>query len=352
MVAPLEVEAMRRALALAASADAPPGPNPRVGCVLIAPEGTVIAEGSHRGAGTAHAEVDALVHAGERAAGATAVVTLEPCNHHGRTPPCADALVAAGVARVVYAQGDPHAVAAGGALRLREAGIDVEGGVLADEAAALNEAWTFAVTHGRPLVTWKVAATLDGRVAASDGTSRWISGERSRAQVHDLRSAVDAILVGTGTVIADDPQLTARTGDGMPTDVQPLRVVVGMRDLPPDRRVLDSASETLRLRTHDPVEVLDVLQAREIRHVLLEGGPTVAAAFVRAGLVDRVVWYVAPVLLGAGAPAVAELGIETIGSAIRLSEVRVEQVGEDARISGVVSRQVGSAAPVGLGRPG
>lgn len=344
MATPLEVEAMRRALTLAASADAPPGPNPRVGCVLIAPDGAVIAEGCHRGAGTAHAEADALAHARERAAGATAVVTLEPCNHHGRTPPCADALVAAGVVRVVYAQPDPHVVAAGGAMRLRDAGVDVEGGVLASEAAALNEPWTFAVTYGRPLVTWKVAATLDGRVAAADGTSRWISGERSRAQVHDLRSAVDAILVGTGTAVTDDPQLTARTNDGVLADVQPLRVVVGMRDLPSDSRVLDTTAETLHLRTHDPVEVLDALHAREIRHVLLEGGPTVAAAFVRAGLVDRIVWYVAPVLLGAGAPAIGELGIETIGSAIRLAEVRVEQVGEDARISGVVARRVEPSA--------
>ena len=333
-----EVDAMRRAIVLALSPGVPPGPNPRVGCVLLAPDGSVIAEGHHRGAGTDHAEVDALRRAGDRARGATAVVTLEPCNHTGRTPPCSEALLAAGVQRVVYAQADPHAIAAGGAHRLGHAGIDIEAGVLADEASALNEAWTFAVTVGRPMITWKVAATLDGRICASDGTSRWISGERSRLQVHELRAEVGAIVIGTGTALADDPQLTARTPGGALAAWQPLRVVVGLRDLPAGSRVLDDSAPSEHLRTHDPVEVVDALQAREVRHVLLEGGPTLAAAFLVAGLVDRVIWYVAPVILGAGLPAVADLGIGTIGSALRLSEVRVEQVGEDARIMGVVAR--------------
>ena len=334
MATEVEREAMRRAIALATSVDIPDGPNPRVGCVLLDPQGSTLADGVHRGAGTPHAEVDALAQAGGAARGATAVVTLEPCNHTGRTGPCSEALVAAGVARVVYAQSDPHALAAGGDARLREADIDVEGGLLADEASQVNIAWTHAVTTGRPFVTWKVAATLDGRVAATDGTSRWISGEGSRAQVHRLRERCDAIAVGTGTVLADDPHLTVRDADGRLTAVQPVRVVVGLRDLPPAARVLDDAAPTVHLRTHDPAEVLAALAQREVRHLLLEGGPRLAAAFLAAGAVDEVVWYAAPLLLGSGSPALADLGIATLGDALRLRDVRVEQVGEDARISG------------------
>ena len=313
-----------------------PGPNPRVGCVLITPDGEVVAEGHHRGAGTPHAEAEALAQAGARARGATAVVTLEPCDHTGRTPPCSQALIEAGIARVVYAQSDPHPVAAGGGARLAGAGISVEGGVLTDESLALNEAWTFAVTQGRPLVTWKAAASLDGRVAATDGTSRWISGERSRAEVHALRTEVDAIVVGTGTVLVDDPHLTVRGPDGSLADYQPLRVVVGMRDLPPGRRVTDAAAPTLHLQTRDPRDVVAALQELEVRHALLEGGPTLAAAFLSAGLIDRVEWYVAPLLLGAGAAAIGDFGVGTLADGVRLSEVRVDQVGEDARIRGVV----------------
>ena len=337
MASVAEVEAMRRALELAASPGPMPGPNPRVGCVILDADGRIVAEGVHRGAGTPHAEADALRHAGDKARDATAVVTLEPCDHHGRTPPCSQALIDNGIARVVFAQADPHAVAAGGARRLTEAGVGVEGGVLAESARALNEAWTIAVERRRPFVTWKVAASLDGRVAAVDGSSRWISGEASRAQVHDLRAEVDAVLVGTGTVVVDDPHLTVRRADGTLADRQPLRVVMGTRPLPETSRVFDATAPTLRLQTRDPREALAALHDREIRHVLLEGGPTLAAAFIRSSLVDRVRWYVAPVLLGAGAPAVGDLGIESIAQALRLTEVRVDQVGEDARIQGIVS---------------
>lgn len=326
--------AMARAIELARAVDIPDGPNPRVGCVLLDDEGRTLAEGVHRGAGTAHAEVDALAQAGVRARGATAVVTLEPCNHTGRTGPCSEALIAAGVARVVYAQADPHAIAAGGAARLRSAGMEVEGGLLAQEAATLNQAWTHAVTTGRPFVTWKVGATLDGRVAAADGSSRWITSEAARAEVHLWRRRCDAIAVGTGTALADDPQLTARDGQGAVTGPQPLRVVVGLSDIPASSRVLDASAPSLHLRTRDPAEVLAALAQREVRHLLLEGGPRLAAAFLAAGAIDEVVWYVAPVILGAGSPAVADLGIATLGAALRLSDVRVEQVGEDARISG------------------
>ncbi len=207
---PAEQAAMARALELARTPGVPTGPNPRVGCVILAPDGSVVAEGFHRGAGTPHAEVDALDRAGDLARGATAVVTLEPCNHSGRTGPCAVALLDAGVARVVYAQSDHNPVAVGGAETLKRSGVDVEGGLLADEARTVNPVWTFAVEHGRPFVTWKFATTLDGRSAAADGTSRWVSSRPARLDTHRLRGLCDAILVGTGTVLVDDPQLTVR----------------------------------------------------------------------------------------------------------------------------------------------
>jgi diaminohydroxyphosphoribosylaminopyrimidine deaminase/5-amino-6-(5-phosphoribosylamino)uracil reductase len=333
-----ETDAMRRAIVVAASPDAPLGPNPRVGCLLLAPDGTVVAEGHHRGAGTPHAEIDALAQAGEAARGCTAVVTLEPCNHTGRTGPCAQALIDAGVARVVYAQADPNPLASGGAETLRAAGVDVLGGLLAEAAAELTAVWTFALTHGRPFVTWKAASTLDGRIAAADGTSRWITSAAARADVHELRAAVDAVLVGTGTVLEDDPHLAARSEGAVAEGRQPLRVVVGLRDLPAGARVLDDAAPTLHLRTHDPHEVLAALTDREVQHVLLEGGPTLAAAFVRAGLVDAVRWYVAPALLGAGASALADAGMSTIAEALRLTVTDVALVGADVRIDARVLR--------------
>ncbi|WP_435741306.1 bifunctional diaminohydroxyphosphoribosylaminopyrimidine deaminase/5-amino-6-(5-phosphoribosylamino)uracil reductase RibD [Nocardioides sp. SYSU DS0663] len=312
-----ERRAMARALELAATPGVPLGPNPRVGCVLLADDGSTVAEGHHRGAGTPHAEADALAEAGAAARGTTAVVTLEPCNHTGRTGPCAQALVAAGVRRVVFAQSDANPVAAGGRATLRSAGIDVEHGLLEDDARALNRSWTFAVEHGRPFVTWKLATTLDGRSAAADGTSRWISGRASRLDVHRLRAGADVVLVGTGTVLADDPALTVRDADDVPLARQPLRAVMGLRELDAGRRVLDGQAETLLLRTRDPHEALATLRAHDRQHVFLEGGPTLAASFLRAGLVDEVVAYVAPVLLGAGASAVGDLGITTIASAFR-----------------------------------
>jgi diaminohydroxyphosphoribosylaminopyrimidine deaminase/5-amino-6-(5-phosphoribosylamino)uracil reductase len=304
--------------------------------VLLDPAGLVVAEGFHRGAGSPHAEVDALGRAGDRARGATAVVTLEPCNHTGRTGPCAQALAAAGVTRVVYAQSDTNPVATGGAEFLRRAGVDVEGGLLVDEARALNRTWTFAVEHGRPFVTWKLATTLDGRSAAADGTSRWVSSVPARRDTHRLRALCDAILVGTGTVLVDDPQLTVRDEDDvpLPRDRQLLRAVMGLRDLPADRRVLDDAAETVVLRTRDPYEALAELRARDRQHVFLEGGPTLAAAFLSAGLVDEVVCYVAPMLLGSGLSGVGDLGIESIGDALHLhmSDVTVLGAGAETNV--------------------
>ncbi|HET8600642.1 MAG TPA: bifunctional diaminohydroxyphosphoribosylaminopyrimidine deaminase/5-amino-6-(5-phosphoribosylamino)uracil reductase RibD [Segeticoccus sp.] len=322
---------MRRAVQLAAKG--PLGdPNPRVGAVLLDQDGHMVGEGHHGGAGTPHAEAAALDAAGERARGGTIYVTLEPCAHTGRTPPCARALVEAGVTRVVYGQGDPNPVAEGGAALLREAGIETNGGVLEEECRALNEAWTTAVRRGRPVVTWKFAGTLDGRVAAADGSSRWITGPAARADVHELRAACGAVVVGTGTALADDPWLTTRTADGRLRERQPLRVVVGRRGLPPGARVLDDAAPTLLLQDHDPAAVLAALAEHEVRHVWLEGGPTLAAAFLAAGLVDEVVGYLAAAVLGAGPGLVADLGIRTIGQALRLSLTDVTRLEDDIRI--------------------
>ncbi len=338
--------AMRRALDLARTPGVPLGPNPRVGCVLLAPDGTEIAEGFHRGAGTPHAEAAALAEAGESARGATAVVTLEPCNHTGRTGPCAQALVDAGVARVVYAQPDPNPRAAGGAATLRAAGIAVEMGLHEHDARQLNRAWTFAMEHSRPFVTWKFATTLDGRSAAVDGSSRWISNATSRRDTHRLRGECDAILVGTGTVLRDDPELTVRdeVDQPLPRERQPLRVVMGDRDVPTGARVLNDAAETVHLRTRDVAEVLGALHARGCQHLFLEGGPTVAAAFLGAGCVDEVVGYVAPKLLGAGRSAVADLGIGSIAGALDLVVTDVTVLDGDVRITGHPRRPVGKDA--------
>ncbi len=323
---------MRRALELAAhgpEADA----NPRVGCVLVSPSGELVAEGWHRGSGTPHAEAAALAAAGSSATGATAYVTLEPCHHTGRTGPCSEALQAAGVVRVVHAQSDPNPVAAGGAAWLRDRGLEVIGGVLEAEAAALNRTWTHRTVTGRPWVTWKLATTLDGRSAAADGTSRWITGEAARADVHQQRSRCGAVLIGTGTALTDDPWLTARGPDGSLLEHQPVRVVMGERDLPAGARILDAVAPTWHLRTRSPKEVLAILGDAQIHHVWLEGGPTVAAAFLADGFVDEVVAYVAPVFLGRGRPSVGDLGITTIDDALRLDPTDITLIGIDVRIT-------------------
>jgi len=359
-----ERRAMHRAVVLAARALGRTSPNPVVGAVVLSSAGEVVGEGWHERPGGPHAEVVALAAAGERARGATVVVTLEPCTNTGRTGPCTQALLAAGVARVVVAVLDPNPLAAGGADVLRAAGVDVEVGLGAAQATRGNEAWLTALRLGRPHVLWKFAATLDGRVAAADGTSRWITGKAARADVHRVRDGVDAIIVGTGTALADDPRLTVRladrwglgtpaasrdpalddnrpkpghnvTGDAPndPPQRQPLRVVLGTRRLPPTARVLDDAAETLLLQTHDIDAALATLHDRGVRSVLLEGGPTLAGAFVRAGAVDRVVAYLAPALLGAGPAALTGAGITTLASALCLEIDDIDTVGTDVRIS-------------------
>ena len=322
-------QAMQHALDLARRG--PVGPNPRVGAVVLDADDVVVGEGWHQGAGSAHAEVVALAQAGGRARGGTAVVTLEPCAHTGRTGPCTQVLLDAGVARVVHARPDRTA-AAGGAQVLAGAGVQVD--VATDvraEAEALVELWQLAVDLGRPVVTWKLATTLDGRSAAADGTSAWITGPSARTDVHRLRAEADVILVGTGTVLADDPRLTVRDEDGEPLSRQPQRAVMGLRPLPPGVRV-DDGEPALRLPTHDPRAALKDLWRLDRRHVWLEGGPRLAAAFWRAGLVDRVVAYVAPALLGAGTAAIADLGITTIADCARLHLDDVTRVGDDVRL--------------------
>lgn len=320
---------MRRAVEASRAVQGRTSPNPPVGAVALDIAGEVVGVGATQPPGGPHAERVALAEAGGRAH--TVVVTLEPCNHTGRTGPCARALVDAGVSRVAFACSDPTALARGGGDTLRAAGIDVVEGVLSREVAdGPLQAWLHAQRTGRPFVTWKYAATLDGRSAASDGTSRWITGEPARAEVHVLRSQVDAVVVGVGTVLVDDPQLTVRPDPGR----QPLRVVLDTHGRAPGTaRVLDDAAPTWHVTGGLSLpDVLAGLTARGVVHVLLEGGPTLAAAFLRAGLVDAVRAYVAPALLGAGAPAVGDLAIAGIGQALRLELLDVTRVGDDVRL--------------------
>lgn len=350
-------EAMAHAVALAARGLGRTSPNPVVGCVVLDAAGHPAGEGYHERAGAPHAEVNALTQAGERARGGTAVVTLEPCRHSGRTGPCTDALLEAGVARVVIGVPDPSPDAAGGAEVLRGAGVEVQFGVGMDAAAHVNRAWLHAMATGRPLVTWKLAATLDGRTAATDGTSRWITGPESRRAVHALRAERDAVLVGTGTLRADDPHLAVRD---LPGAAQPLRVVLDARaEIPLTARVLDDAAGSLvvvaggtdatRLTDAgvdvltvpeglDPGSVLTGLHARGVRSVLLEGGARLAGSFVAAGLVDEVVAHLAPALLGAGRPVLEDAGITTITEALRLTTTDVSRLGEDVAITAAVRR--------------
>ncbi|MEV4891555.1 bifunctional diaminohydroxyphosphoribosylaminopyrimidine deaminase/5-amino-6-(5-phosphoribosylamino)uracil reductase RibD [Nonomuraea sp. NPDC055795] len=402
---------MARAVELAAFGLGTTSPNPVVGCVILDAHGEVAGEGFHAYAGGPHAEVVALRAAGERARGGTAYVTLEPCDHTGSTGPCTEALLAAGLARVVYAVPDPNPLAAGGGERLRAHGVEVAHGLLGEEAERVNAAWLTSVRLGRPHVTWKFAATLDGRSAAADGTSKWITSPQARQDVHRLRATSDAIIAGIGTVLADDPLLTARPAeavpdnrpvdgpddgpddrrdggrdggpddgrDGRPEDGPdrgrdgglggvmreqlaearrrarpPLRVVVdsGART-PAGARVLDGAAPTLvaiadTTRTGLAAELvrlpyrpdgLDLhallaeLRRRGVVSVFLEGGPTLAGSFVRQGLVDRVVAYVAPALLGSGRAALGQAGVSTIAGIHSFVFEEVSMIGPDLRLT-------------------
>jgi diaminohydroxyphosphoribosylaminopyrimidine deaminase/5-amino-6-(5-phosphoribosylamino)uracil reductase len=318
------------------------GANPQVGAVILDPASEVAAEGWHEGAGTPHAEVMALRNLREKLslgsddrlpAGYTAVVTLEPCNHTGKTGPCAEALIAAGISRVVFAANDPGEASSGGAEKLARAGVEVIEGILEDEAEELIHIWKTATQNQRVFVTVKWASTLDGRNAANDGTSRWISGEDARFDVHLRRSRIDAIAVGTNTVEIDDPELTARTPDGKLYEHQPMRVVIGMRKLEGSKRVFSNEAETIRFETHDLERVTRELFRLGHRHLWVEGGAELASAFIRAGLADQLLVYLTPTLLGGDRLALKDLGIETMSEISRWQFDEVELLGEDLLIS-------------------
>ncbi|MCC9077945.1 bifunctional diaminohydroxyphosphoribosylaminopyrimidine deaminase/5-amino-6-(5-phosphoribosylamino)uracil reductase RibD [Litorilinea aerophila] len=381
---------MGRALSLAALARGHCHPNPMVGCVLMQGDATV-GEGWHRARGTAHAEAVALAAAGPAARGATAYVTLEPCNHWGHTPPCAQALIQAGVARVVVAMADPNPLARGGAATLRQAGIQVDvahpDSQEARWARQLNERWLTFLQAKRPFVHLKVAMSLDARVATHTGASRWITGPAARRLGHAWRDSHEAILVGANTVRQDNPSLTCRlTPEELPGPLpirQPLRVILaGERPLPATARVFQDGGPTLVItgeahyRRHrqalatvgpqvevvavastratgypDPEAVLHCLHERDVVGLLVEGGPTVAATFLDAGLVDRISAFVAPILLGPqGLPAFAQADVADPAAAWRLTEVETRAVGRDILLSGRVKAsprtlQAGAAAP-------
>lgn len=311
-----ERDALARAIAVSASALGVCTPNPPVGAVVLDAAGEVVGIGATEAPGGRHAEVVALDSAGDRARGGTIVVTLEPCDHHGRTGPCTSRIVAAGLARVVYAVSDPNPVASGGAGTLRREGIEVARADDDEVGAARSgplRAWLHRQDHGRPLVTWKYAASLDGRVAAADGSSKWITGPVSRRHAHARRQEIDALVVGTGTLRADDPALTARTDDGRPAPRQPLRAVMGLSPVPANATVRGTDGRFRHLATRDPAEALGLLG--EVSHVLVEGGPRLAGAFLAAGLVDEIDAYLAPLVLGAGRSAVSGAGVDTLAAA-------------------------------------
>lgn len=297
-------------------------PNPKVACRIIDSLGRVIAEGVHGESGIDHAEVIALHKAGDLARGATAIVTLEPCAHQGKTPPCTDALIAAGVARVIYGSSD-RSQARGGAHILRNAKIEVIANVCESEADALIAPWRYFLETGLPYVTLKIASTLDGYVAAENSSSRWITGADAREYVHRLRASVDAVAVGSGTAAIDDPLLDVRLPGNWP---QPARYVIGKRELAASMRLSGLATQ---IKTHDPREVLQEMAKDGVQHLLLEGGPTTATAFLKAGLVQQVVWCIAPKLLGSGVHAIGDLGFNDISQAEEWRVQRSWQAGAD-----------------------
>ena len=353
-----------RALALAERGRGLVSPNPMVGAVVVR-DGEVVGEGWHEGPGKPHAEIVALGEADERARGATLYTTLEPCDHFGRTPPCTEAILAAGVARVVSAMGDPNPIVDGrGFTKLEAAGLAVGSGARAREAERQNEAYVKHVRTGLPFVTWKMAASLDGKVAARDGSSKWITGEAARADAHGLRAWSDAIVIGAGTALADHPSLTVR--DPGYRGEPPLRVLVDARGrVPAAGSLFDAAAPTLVATTDEAPQdrreawrvvgadvtvfgseggrvpipaLLAHLGKRDVQGLLLEGGPTLAWAFLRAREVDKLVLYVAPKLLGGSdAPGiVGGTGFAPVGEAARVEISSFEKVGDDLRVEAYV----------------
>ena len=316
--------AMQRAIALSEKGLGKTSPNPIVGAVIIDDAGNLIGEGFHdRMNSKDHAEVVAIASAnqnGNKIKDATIVVTLEPCNHSGSTGPCTQAIIDAGISTVVFAVNDPNAVASGGADTLRAAGIKVVEGVLKAEAAYANRAWLMKIKKNRPFFTWKVATTLDAKIAATDGTSKWITNETSRADVQVLRRQADAILVGTNTVITDDPHLIPR-GEFAGYSHNPIRVICGEQDLPKDAQVFDSAAQTVVVKSKDLDLLVAELNKLEINQVFVEAGMTLASAMVDHCLMDELVIYQAPSLLGSGKPFFTFDFPSTISNQMRLDHI-------------------------------
>lgn len=339
---------MRQALALAKRGQYSTRPNPVVGCVLVK-EGQLIGEGFHPRAGQPHAEVFALRQAGAQARGATAYVTLEPCAHFGRTPPCANALIEAGVARVVIATVDSNPQVAGiGRARLEAAGISTTVGVCQAEARALNAGFLQVMAGGRPYVRLKIAASLDGRTAMASGESKWITGTAARAEVQHWRAISGAVITGIGTILADDPLLNVRIlPDGTPLDqvIQPLRVVLDRQGrMPPEAQLLQDPDSVLLVGTAqlagieswpqmDLAELLNRLRdEKQICDVLVEAGATLSAAFLQADLVDELIVYLAPTLLGSSARPMVALPLIQMAEQLRFELIEMQQVGEDIRL--------------------
>jgi diaminohydroxyphosphoribosylaminopyrimidine deaminase / 5-amino-6-(5-phosphoribosylamino)uracil reductase len=305
-------------------------PNPIVGAVITSATGQFISEGFH--SGTDHAEVIAIAAAKEIPTGSIIYVTLEPCNHQGKTPPCTQALIDAGITKVVYAVSDPNPVAAGGAERLRKSGIEVVAGLLESEAAFDNRAWLTKIAKHRPRITWKIASSMDGKVAAADGTSKWITSELARADVAVLRSQADAIVTSTATVLADNPLLTSK-GLGK----NPLRIVMGESEVTPGSQVLNSDAETVVIKSHNFQELISLSSQRGFNQILVESGPTFGTALLKAGLVDEVILYQAPTFFGSGTPSISDLGINNISQRLDFDIADVEVIGADLKITLVKS---------------
>lgn len=318
-------DAYARLASLSASHLGKTAPNPNVAAAIYGSDGSFIAEGAHnRLLSPDHAEVVAIKKAGEAARGATIVISLEPCNHSGSTGPCVDAIIEAGITKVIYAVKDPNPIAAGGAERLKAAGVEVEF-VASKQLHEAQSAWLHRITTGRPYFIWKVAASLDGRIAASDGTSQWITSPESREDVQYLRAQSDAILIGTGTALADNPTLRPRIEGAH----SPIRIVMGNREVPADFNLRDGGSETLFIKGHEVATLLEALEGKAINQVLVEAGPTLGSALFAAGAIDEVILYQAPVLLGSGKSWLENIGVNSIKDAYALSSPSVTACGPD-----------------------
>ena len=321
---------LKRANELACLGLGKTGSNPIVGAVVVSPAGVIIGEGFHKSG--PHAEVVALEQAGQSAKGATLFVTLEPCNHQGKTGPCTEAIIKAGITKVVYAVRDPNPLASGGAKALETAGIEVVFNSEVAEIAQSNRAWLHKIKSNRPYFIWKIATTLDGRTAAIDGSSKWITGPESRAEVSQLRSESSAILIGTSTAFADNPNLIPRDLETT-RQSNPVRIVMGLREIPSDFNLNNDAAETIFLRSHDFSELLKLCVERDFSQVFVESGSELGTALLKAGLIDELVIFQAASLLGSGLSFIGDLGATNIKEKMDFLIRDVAQFGNDLKIT-------------------